>query len=66
MLLLIHRPLWLIWQQCINENIKIMNDKKVDFLMTSDIVGVGSSFGLEKKFHKCFNEVYNLYEKVII
>ncbi len=47
-------------------NIKIMNDKKVDFLMTSDIVGVGSSFGLEKKFHKCFNEVYNLYEKVII
>ena len=46
-------------------NIKIMNDKKVDFFVTSDIVGVGSSFGLEKKFTNYFSEIFNLYQKVI-
>ena len=46
-------------------NIKIINDNKVDFNVTSDIEGVGSSFGLENKFNNCFNEIFNLYQKAI-
>ena len=45
-------------------NIKIMNDNTVDFFITSDIVGIGSSFGLKNKFNNCFNEILNLYQNV--
>lgn len=46
----------------IKGNIMVMNDRSVDFIISSNIIGIGSSFGLESKFANCFKDIINKYQ----
>ena len=46
----------------IKGNIRLMNNRSVEFIISSDIVGIGSSFGLENKFTNCFKDIINNYQ----
>ena len=46
-------------------NLKILNDKEVVVLISSNISGIGSSFGLKNKYNNCFNEIFDSYLKIV-
>ncbi len=43
-------------------SINILNEKSIELLVESNFTGIGSSFGLENKFNKYFEDLIRVYK----